>query len=193
MTGKRSSLQVARVVSQLDFDFLQTAVIKALSISTPAPFRRPSQGYNTYKIAKLIVTVGITGSQRGSVADAFLTDKSCRIRAVTRNPSSPSAQEWVARGVELARGDMDDISLTAAFTGAHTIFAMTDYGSSPGDPAVRVEAAKRGISPEERYAEIEIQRGTDLARVAASPEVLKTLHRYVYSSLANHSGLSGGK
>lgn len=88
---------------------------------------------------------------------------------------------------------MDDISLTAEFTGVHAIFAMTDYGLSLRDPAVRVEAAKHGISPEERYAEIEIQRGTNLARVAASPGVPKTLYHYVYSSLTNHSELSGGK
>lgn len=193
MTGQRSSLQLAHVVSQLDLDFLQTTVIKALSTSTPAPFRGLSQGYDTHKIAKLIVIVGTTGNHRGSVVDTFLTDKSWRIRAVTRNPSSPSAQEWAARGVELAHGDMDDISLTAAFTGVHAIFAMTDYRFPLGVPAVRVEAAKRSISPEERYAEIEIQRGTNLARVAASPGVLKTLHHYVYSSLTNHSGLSGGK
>jgi uncharacterized protein YbjT (DUF2867 family) len=70
-------------------------------------------------MSKLLVVVGITGNQGGSVADAFLTDKNWRIRAITRDPSKPSAQEWASRGVEVVRADMDDIdSLTAAFTGA---------------------------------------------------------------------------
>jgi hypothetical protein len=55
------------------------------------------------------------------------------------------------------------------------------------------EAAKQDICPEERCAEIEIQRGNNLTRAAASPQVLKTLERYIYSSLAKHSKLSGRK
>jgi hypothetical protein len=143
---------------------------------------------------KLIVITGITGQQGGSVADAFLADKSWHIRAITRNPSRPSAQEWAARGVELVRGDADDVSsLTAAFTGAHAIFAMTDYWAPLSDPAVQAEAAQRDISLNQRGAEIEVQRGKNIALAAASPAVRKTLERLVYSSLGNYSELSGGR
>lgn len=104
---------------------------------------------------KLIVITGITGQQGGSVADAFLADKSWHIRAITRDPSRPSAQEWTARGVSLARGNADNIpSLTAAFTGAHAIFAMTDYWAPLSSPATQAEAAERGISLNQRCAEI---------------------------------------
>lgn len=145
-------------------------------------------------MSKLLVVVGITGNQGGSVADAFLTDKNWRIRAITRDPSKPSAQEWASRGVEVVRADMDDIdSLTAAFTGAQAIFAMTDYWFPLSDPAVRAKAAERGISANEQCAELETQRGKNLALAAGSPEVQKTLERYVYSSLGDVTRLSGGK
>lgn len=162
---------------------------KASSTSTPAP-----HFLNTHEMSKLVVIVGITGNQGGSVANTFLTDKSWRIRAITRNPSSASAKEWASRGVEIVRADMDDVSsLTAAFIGAHAIFTMTDFWVPFTDPAVRAEAARRGVTNEEHCAGIETQRGKNLARAAADAEVLTTLHRYVFSSLPNHSKLSGGK
>ena len=77
-------------------------------------------------MSKLVIVVGITGNQGGSVADAFVCDNGWRIRAVTREPSKPSAQEWASKGVELVQGDMDDVaSLVKAFTGATTILYVT--------------------------------------------------------------------
>ena len=79
-------------------------------------------------MSKLVVITGITGQQRGSVADVFLADKKWHLLAITRDPSGSSAQECSARGVELVRGDVDDVEfLTTALTGAHAIFAMTSY------------------------------------------------------------------
>jgi hypothetical protein len=73
------------------------------------------------------VIVGITGNQGASVANAFLSDSNRRIRATTRDPSKPSAQEWASKGIELVQGDMDDVvSLEISFVGATAIFAMTD-------------------------------------------------------------------
>ena len=92
------------------------------------------------------------------------------------------------------RGDADDVSsLIAASTGAHTIFAMTDHWAPLSDPAVQAEAALRGISLSQRCAEIEVQRGRNIALAAASPAVQKTLERLVYSSLGNYSELSRGR
>lgn len=145
-------------------------------------------------MSNLLVVIGITGNQGGSVADAFLTDENWRIRAVTRGPSKPAAQKWAARGVELVRGDLDDVkSLVAAFTGAQAIFAMTDYWFPLSDPAVRRQAIERNMIPNQLCAEIETQRGKNLAIAAAAPQVQKTLNRYVYSSLPDVSRLSGGK
>lgn len=145
-------------------------------------------------MSKLVVVVGITGNQGGSVADTFLTDKTWRVRAITRDPSKPAAQAWTSRGVELVAADQDDVgSLTKAFTGAHAIFAMTDYWAPLSDPKLRATAAERGITAEQQCANLETQRGKNMAVAAASPEVQKTLERFVYSSLPDATRLSGGK
>lgn len=145
-------------------------------------------------MSRLVVVVGITGNQGGSVADAFLTDDDWRVRAITRDPSKPVAQEWKSRGVELVAADQDDVeSLTKAFTGAHAIFAMTDYWAPLSDPKLRATAAERGITAEQQCANLETQRGKNMAVAAAAPEVQKTLERFVYSSLPDATRLSGGK
>ncbi|KAJ6039649.1 NmrA-like family protein [Penicillium canescens] len=145
-------------------------------------------------MASLLVVLGITGNQGGSVADAFVTDKNWRIRAITRDTTSPSAQNWASRGVELVCADMDDIdSLKAAFAGAQAIFAMTDYWSPLSDPKIRAKATERGISANQLCAELEAQRGKNMAIAAASSKVQQTLKRYIYSSLPDVSRLSSGK
>lgn len=145
-------------------------------------------------MSRLVVVVGITGNQGGSVAESFLTDNNWRVRAITRDPSKPAAQEWAARGVELVAADQDDVdSLKKAFTGAHAIFAMTDYWAPLSDPKVRAAAAERGITAEQQCGDIETQRGKNMAVAAAAPEVQETLARFVYSSLPDSTRLSGGK
>lgn len=145
-------------------------------------------------MSKLVVVVGITGNQGGSVADSFLADANWRVRATTRDPSKPAAQEWAARGVELVAADQDDVdSLTKAFTGAHAIFAMTDYWAPLYDPSLRATAAEHGITAEQQCATVETLRGKNMAVAAAAPEVQKTLGRFVYSSLPDSTRLSGGK
>lgn len=145
-------------------------------------------------MSKLVVITGITGTQGGSVAESFISSSSWCIRGITRDASKPAAQEWASRGVEIVAADMDNIeSMVTAFAGAHAIFAMTDYWYPIRDPAVREEATKNGTSVDEHCAKIEIQRGKNMALAAASPHVQATLERYVWSSLADASKLSGGK
>lgn len=145
-------------------------------------------------MSRLVVVVGITGNQGGSVAESFLADANWRVRAITRDPSKPAAQEWTARSVELVAADQDDVdSLVKAFKGAHAIFAMTDYWAPMHDPKVRATAAERGITAEQQCAEIETLRGKNMAVAAAAPEMQKTLGRFVYSSLPDSTRLSGGK
>jgi hypothetical protein len=145
-------------------------------------------------MSKLLVVVGITGTQGGSVADAFLDAGNWQVRGITRDPSKPAAQEWASRGVEIVSADMDNVeSLVTAFAGAQAIFTMTDYWYPIRDPAVRAKATERGISSDQICAELETQRGRNMALAAASPQVQKTLERYVWSSLGDVSRLSGGK
>lgn len=77
---------------------------------------------------KLIVVTGVTGIQGGSVARLFAQDPHWRVRGITRNPNKPSNASLREAGIELVAGDYDDVSsLDEAFTGAHAIFATTDF------------------------------------------------------------------
>ncbi|GME51172.1 NAD(P)-binding protein [Neofusicoccum parvum] len=142
-------------------------------------------------MTKLIVITGITGKQGGSVADAFLSAPGWRIRAITRNPSSPAATAWAAKGVELVQADMDSIpSLTTAFAGATAIFAMTDFWTPMADPATHAAAAARGVSVNEQCHDLEVRRGKNLAIAAGATAGLE---RFVWSTLSAAAARSGGR
>lgn len=67
-------------------------------------------------MAKLIVVIGATGVQGGSVISALLKNPEYKIRAVTRNASSEAAKKLAAEGVEVVTANSDDVSsLKAAF------------------------------------------------------------------------------
>lgn len=164
---------------------------------------------------KLIVIVGITGvqvrtpnspgsfrllhikclsahelRQGASVADAFLKEPKWRIRGLTRDPSKPAAQALTAQGIEMVRGDLDEPdTLTAAFDGAHAIFAMTDFWQPYFNPSNK-EKLKEGQTMNEFCFDIEVRHGKNSAHAAAKVE---TLERYVYSGLSNATKWSKGK
>lgn len=78
----------------------------------------------------LLVVLGATGNQGGSVISHFLAQspQTYRLRGLTRNTSSASAQALTAKGVEMIAADVDDFSsLRRAFDGAEAIFAVTDF------------------------------------------------------------------
>ncbi|RKK84929.1 hypothetical protein BFJ71_g14326 [Fusarium oxysporum] len=78
--------------------------------------------------SKLIVILGATGNQGGSVANTFLQEPGWQVRALTRNTSSPKAQALAARGAQVAHADLDEPeSFAAAFEGANAIFAAAEY------------------------------------------------------------------
>jgi len=65
---------------------------------------------------KLVVVVGATGGQGGSVINRLLADGSYRLRGITRNAQSKSSQALIAKGVEMVTADLNDTqSLIAAF------------------------------------------------------------------------------
>ncbi|KAJ7785311.1 NAD(P)-binding protein [Mycena maculata] len=81
--------------------------------------------------APLVVVVGITGKQGGSVVRALkASDREYRIRGLTRDITKPAAQVLIAEGVQMV-----GVSLTAdneegarnAFQGADIIFAVTNF------------------------------------------------------------------
>ncbi|EED16241.1 hscarg dehydrogenase, putative [Talaromyces stipitatus ATCC 10500] len=81
-------------------------------------------------MAKFLTILGATGNQGGSIAKYVVSDpvlsKEYSVRAVTRDTQKPAAQALAALGMEVVKGDIDDIdSIKATFKGAHTVFAIT--------------------------------------------------------------------
>jgi uncharacterized protein YbjT (DUF2867 family) len=79
---------------------------------------------------KIIAVVGASGSQGSGLVRAILDDpaSSFAVRALTRNPDSPDAKAFTARGAEVVQADLDDAtSLRAAFDGAYGAFVVTNY------------------------------------------------------------------
>ncbi|KAL2814510.1 putative hscarg dehydrogenase [Aspergillus cavernicola] len=144
-------------------------------------------------MSKTIVIVGATGTQGSSIAHTFRRYPEWRVRGITRNPLSAASQSLSAKGVEMIKADIDDKqSLIPAFEGANVIFSNTDFfihlqHALSTDP---------GREPQEinKYAyRREVEQGVNVAEVAASPSVLKTLDRFIYSSLPDPRKWSNGK
>ncbi|HWF39995.1 MAG TPA: NmrA/HSCARG family protein [Candidatus Acidoferrales bacterium] len=79
---------------------------------------------------KIIAVLGATGAQGGGLARAMLKDRDggFAVRALTRDPNSPKAQELARLGAEVVAADVDDEkSLQRAFTGAHGAFCVTFF------------------------------------------------------------------
>ncbi|KAJ7232312.1 hypothetical protein B0H12DRAFT_1328091 [Mycena haematopus] len=83
--------------------------------------------------SKLILVIGATGAQGQAVIDALLAPDAngqpspYTVRALTRDPSSPSAQALAKRGVECVKGSFTDYaSVARALEGAYGAWVNTD-------------------------------------------------------------------
>lgn len=129
-------------------------------------------------MSKLIVVLGATGGQGGSIVKTFLKLPGWRVRGLTRNASSEKAKALSARGVEVVEANTDDqASLEKAFHGASAIFAFTNYYDYFFQ-----------LGPEKSMAR-ELEQGSNLARAAAT---VPNLERYVWSTLPNTALVSKG-
>jgi uncharacterized protein YbjT (DUF2867 family) len=127
-------------------------------------------------MAKLLVIFGATGQQGGSILSYVLNDgelsKQYSIRAITRDPSSPSAQALKKMGVDVVKADStDEPTLHVAMKGAHTVFALTA-------PTFGPDAKAR-----------EVAQGKAIADVA----VAESVQYIIFSTLPHVSTVSGGK
>ncbi|TVY83394.1 NmrA-like family domain-containing protein [Lachnellula suecica] len=139
---------------------------------------------------KLIVIVGITGVQGGSVASLFASSPEWTVRGITRNTSSPSAQSWLSKGVSLVTADLNEpSSLIAAFEGAYAIFSTTNFYEPFFNPGTQ-SLLKTGQSINQYCYEQELRQGKNIVDVAAKT---KGLERFVVSALCDATKWSGGK
>ncbi|KAI1608315.1 hypothetical protein EDD36DRAFT_412667 [Exophiala viscosa] len=139
---------------------------------------------------KLLVVIGATGTQGGSVVEAFVGDPNWKIRGVTRSTTSSRAKKLSARGVEMVEADLDNPkSLSAAFEGASVIYGVTDFWKPLSDP-VLTKSRKPGQSLGLWAYEYELQQGKNLFDAAAK---VAELERFVFSSIADVAEHSEGK
>lgn len=142
--------------------------------------------------SKLLVVLGATGKQGGSVVNTILKDPDTNwhIRAITRRSSSPNAQALQARGVEIVEADLDQPStLGPAFKDANAIFVVSNFWESYANPANK-NKPKKGQQLNEWAAENETAQL--VAAIDAAAQV-PTLERFILSSLSGTSKWSGGK
>ncbi|KAF5978717.1 nitrogen metabolic regulation nmr [Fusarium coicis] len=136
---------------------------------------------------KLIVIIGATGCQGGSVINSFLNDPGWRVRGISRNPSSQKSKNLEARGVEVVQADLDDrASLAKAFQDA---FAVSDFWGIYND-------TKNQNKPEPGQALNEwtkVQETQQLKNIIDEAARVSSLERFIMSSLPGPTELSGGK
>ncbi|KAL8277076.1 hypothetical protein RQP46_010504 [Phenoliferia psychrophenolica] len=112
---------------------------------------------------RIIVVIGATGQQGGSVARTLLEDGRFPVRAFTRRPDSENALALAQAGAEVVRGDLNNIAdLERAFKGAYAIYALTDAWS----------AAKGGVD--------EVTQGKNLADAAVRAGVKRLFFSGVF-------------
>ncbi|KAL3464481.1 NAD(P)-binding protein [Aspergillus heterothallicus] len=130
-------------------------------------------------MSRLIVIVGVTGIQGSSLADTFL--------------QLPGWNTLIGKGVEVVEGDLDDrASLASAFRGATVIFSNTDWVTHVS-LGLSTPEILNGRSATQYGYDREIQQGLNIAEAAATPDVVETLERFIYSSLSDARRGSGGK
>ncbi|KAH6839587.1 hypothetical protein B0I37DRAFT_386780 [Chaetomium sp. MPI-CAGE-AT-0009] len=149
---------------------------------------------NTTATKKLVVVLGATGNQGGSVARRFLQDPQYVVRGLTRDPSSAAAKELAALGAEVVRADLDDVdSLKAAFTGANIIFSVTNYWEPFFRPDCRAKAKELGITCRRYAYDVEYQQGKNIADAAATVVDSLAENGFLASTLSHAGKCSNGK
>lgn len=127
------------------------------------------------------------------MADVFLNQGGWRVKGLTRSPDSPASQALVARGVEIVKGDANDVnSLKSAVQGADVVFGNTVFSDALVNPnSPDLSFLKPGQNVREMCYELEYQQGKNIADAVAT--IVPGLDRFIWSSLSNASKWSGGK
>ncbi|KAL7904116.1 hypothetical protein GGI35DRAFT_490824 [Trichoderma velutinum] len=141
---------------------------------------------------KLIVIIAVTGVQGSSVANVFLREGGWKIRGVTRDPSKPASRALAAKGIEIVKGDAEDIeSIKTALRGASVVFGNTVFPEAFSNPtAENTPTLAPGQSLREWCYETELRHGKNIADAVATVD---TLDLFIWSSLSDAKKWSGGK
>lgn len=117
----------------------------------------------------IILVTGATGGQGGSTVNALLSQNKFAVRALTRDPDSPKAKALREAGVEVVRGDMEDIeSLKIAMKGVYGVFGVTSFWE---------------------HWDKEFRQGKNLVEAVSQSGI----GHFVFSALDNYSQLSQGR
>jgi hypothetical protein len=143
---------------------------------------------------KLVVVVGATGNQGGSVARRFIKDPRYAVRGLTRNTSSAAAQELAALGVEVVQADLDEPkSIEAAFANANIIFSVTNYWEPFFRPDCRAKAQELGITCRKYAYDVEYRQGKNIADAAATVVDSLEDNGFLVSTLSHAGKCSNGR
>jgi len=128
---------------------------------------------------ELVVVVGATGMQGGSVVDALLKDGNYLVRGLTRDVTTDKAKALMAKNCEVMECDMaDPANLQRAFHGAYAVYALTDFYAKD----VQQKWNAEHINLEEQYG----KNMVDAAKING-------VRIFVWSSLINARDVSRGK
>jgi hypothetical protein len=142
---------------------------------------------------KLVVVVGATGNQGGSVARRFL-EAGFRVRGLTRNVTSSAATALASSGVEVVQADLNDPdSLKKAFKGANIIFSVTNYWEPFFRPDCRKEAEEMDMSCREYAYDVEFLQGKNISDAAATTVDSLDDNGFLVSTLSHADKCSDGK
>ncbi|KAK0276844.1 hypothetical protein LTR35_010238 [Friedmanniomyces endolithicus] len=129
-------------------------------------------------VRNLVVVVGATGQQGGSVVKALLRDNHYNIRGVTSNVNAEASSALKAQGVQMVEADLDNAdSVLRAFKGAYAIFGVTDFAE---------QARQHGVAGAQ---EAELRQATNIANAAAATP---SLQHYIWSTIPSAQAISNG-
>ncbi|TVY31320.1 NmrA-like family domain-containing protein [Lachnellula occidentalis] len=143
-------------------------------------------------MAKTITVLGATGNQGGAVA-SFFKAQGWTVRGISRSASSASSKTLISKGISVVEADVDDFpTLISAFSGAHVIFAVTDFWAPFFETYPTLSKVSDRTTGEHALA-VEVRRGKTI--VDAATKVLEegNLERFVFSTLPSFKDQSGGK
>jgi hypothetical protein len=148
-------------------------------------------------LQKLVVVVGATGGQGGSVISRLLADGSYRLRGITRNPQSKSAQALATKGVEMVTADLNDTEfIVAAFNVLQSWSLIPDtlWLTIPRDANIIYAFTNFfeafATSGPEVAMQVEYAQGVNLAKAASATTILE---HFIWSTLPNRGAITNWK